>query len=168
MLRRWHIIGTAVLLLALSGAATLSPSRGLTGTFLDGGTARAAQTGNPARTFEELLNLLRVERDVPPGEWRLPSVWKPPAAAHTVPWNQWFKRFRAANLGERLKLESWTCDTAKFLDAFDKIDKSSKAQTVEHAQEENWWVTQRQIRGFVEQAAQLGRSTIVQLVNAAC
>jgi hypothetical protein len=168
MLRRWHIIGTAVLLLALSGAATLSPSRDVTGAFLDGEAAQAAQSGNPARTFEELLNMLRAKRSVPPGEWRLPPVWKPPAAAHTVPWNQWLRRFRAANLGERLKLESWTCNTAKFLDAFDKIDEFSKAQTVAHAQKAYWWVTQRQIRGFVEQAAQLGRSTIVQLVNAAC
>jgi hypothetical protein len=169
MLRRWQVIGITVLLLALSGAVTVSPSAARHGTRPMGGTAHAAQTGNPLKTWEELLAALRGARDLEPGEWRLPRVWKPQAAKYTTPWTRWLKRVRAADLGKRLENESWTCDAADYLDRFDKINEITKTLTVQHVTDNNMLlVTEQQVRGFVEQAAQLGKSTVVQLVNAAC
>lgn len=168
MLRRWQVIGIATLLLALSSAVTASPSAGRHGTVLLGASAEAAQAGNPVRTWEELLAALRGARDLEPGEWRLPRVWNPQAAENTTAFARWLKRVRSAKFGRRLELESWTCDAADHLDKFSKIDDVTKALTVQYVQDNNLLVSEQQARGFVEQAAQLGKSTVVQLVNAAC
>jgi hypothetical protein len=169
MLRRWQVIGITVLLLALAGTVTVSPSAARHGARPTGGTAHAGQTGNFVRTWEDLLTALRGARTLDSEGWTLGRLWNPQAVKYTAAWYRWQKRLKAANLGKRLETEDWTCDAADYLDKFDKINDFSKAVTVEHVTDKYFLlVTERQARGFVEQAAQLGKSNVVQLVNAAC
>ena len=163
MSMRSRVLTRATVLIALTSA--LSWPVGSDGAVV--APAEAAQAGNPLRTIDDIAKAFRTDRfRLSTGEIRLPKLPKPlstdPAALRA-----WAKRGKALSLGKRLETEPWTCDTAAFLGRLEKIDGVSKLIVEEYAKRV-YGVSDRQAGGFVRQAAALGRSWTIKLVNASC
>jgi hypothetical protein len=172
MTKTWRAVLSAGLLLALAGALTVVPVRKASGPQLVG-TAQAADAGN---RFETIIDVLQWVREFGEGgevALKFPRAWAPIARTASAAERASVIRERAAVYGQRLVRNDWTCATARFLEAKETFDRDTKMAAETYAERyraNNVLVlhaTPDEARGFVEQAAELGKPLLIKVYKAA-